>query len=61
MHASLVAGLDHAHAVLPAGSHGLFGHHVHAVAGGGDGLLGVQAAGSAEGNEVGLFLREQVR
>ena len=48
--AGLVAGLDHAHAVLPAGGHGLFGHDVDAVAGGTDGLFRVQAAGGAQGD-----------
>ena len=61
VNASLVAGLDHAHAVLPAGGHGLFGHDVDAMAGGKDGLLRVQPAGGAEGDQVGLDGGQQFR
>ena len=59
--AGLIAGLDHVHAVLPAGGHGLFGHDVDAVAGGADGLLRVQAAGGAEGDQVRLDGGQQFR
>ena len=59
--AGLVAGLYHAHPVLPAGGHGLFGHDVDAMAGGADGLLRVQAAGGAEGDQIGLDGGEQLR
>ena len=54
-HACFITGFNHAHAVCPARRHGLFAHHMHAVPRRQHGLLWVQAAGGAQGDQIKLL------
>ena len=57
-HVGFITGFHHGQAILPAGGHGFFRHHMLAVTSGQNGLLRMQARRRADGYQIAVGFAE---